>query len=67
MLYESHVDNDQLASSTHENLSSAGGGGVANNKGTDQPVHQHTLISAFVIHLLETIISGLATSEISIF
>ena len=29
--------------------------------------HQHSLISAFAIHLLESIISRLATSEISIF
>ena len=41
--------------------------GVANNKGADQPAHPRSLISAFVIHLLESIISGLATSKISIF
>ena len=41
--------------------------GFANNKGADQPAHPHRLISAFVIRLLETIISKLATSEISIF
>ena len=46
-----------------ENLSS----GFANNKGADQPVHLHSLISAFVIHLLESIISRLAQSAISIF
>ena len=39
-----------------------GGGGVANNKGTDQPAHPHSLISAIVIHLLESIISRLARS-----
>ena len=39
----------------------------ANNKGTDQPAHPRSLISAFVIPLLETIISWLAKSEISIF
>ena len=39
----------------------------ANNKGADQPVHPHRLISAFVILLKERIISRLATSEISIF
>ena len=38
-----------------------------NNKDADQPVHPRSLISAFVIHLLESIISRLATSEISIF
>ena len=48
--------------STQENLSS----GFANNKGTDQPAHWHSLISAFVIRLLESILSRLATSEISI-
>ena len=38
-----------------------------NNKGADQPAHLHSLISTFVIRLLESIISKLATSEISIF
>ena len=38
-----------------------------NNKGADQPAPPPGLISAFDIHLLESIISGLATSEISIF
>ena len=46
-----------------ENLSS----GLANNKGVDQPAHPPSLISAFVIRLLESIISKPATSEISIF
>ena len=42
--------------------------GSANNKVADQPGHPRSLIStAFVIHLLESIISRLATSEISIF
>ena len=41
--------------------------GFANNKGADQPAHPGNLISAFVIHLLESIISKLATSEFSIF
>ena len=31
--------------------------GFANNKGADQPAHPHRLISAFVIRLLESIIS----------
>ena len=39
----------------------------ANNKGADQPAHTRSLISAFVIRLLQSIISGLASSEISIF
>ena len=38
-----------------------------NNKGADQPAHTRRLTSAFVIHLLERIISKLASSEISIF
>ena len=38
-----------------------------NNKGADQPAHQHKLISAFVIRFLESISSRLATSEITIF
>ena len=41
--------------------------GFANNKGADQPAHPHSLISAVVILFLESIISRLATSEISIF
>ena len=40
--------------------------GFANNKGTDQPVHPHSLISAFVIRSLESIISILDTCEISV-
>ena len=40
---------------------------VANNKRADQPAYPRSLISAFVIRLLESIISKLATSEISIF
>ena len=41
--------------------------GFANNIGADQPTHPHSLISAFVIHYLESIICKLATGEISIF
>ena len=39
----------------------------ANNKGADQPAHPHSRISALVICFLESTISKLATSEISIF
>ena len=46
-----------------ENLSS----GFANNTGADQPVHPRSLISDFVICVLEGAISKLATSEISFF
>ena len=45
---------------TQENLFS----GFGNNKGADQPAHPRRLISAFVIHLLESIIFKLASSEI---
>ena len=38
----------------------------ANNKDADQPAHPRRLISAFVIRVLERIISKLATSEILI-
>ena len=41
--------------------------GFVNNKGTDRPVHPCSLISSFVICLLEIIISKLATSVISNF
>ena len=41
--------------------------GFANNKGADQPAHLRRLVSAFVIRFIESTISRLATSEISIF
>ena len=41
--------------------------GFANNKGADQAAHPRSLISTFVIRLLECIISRLATREVSIF
>ena len=44
-----------------------GGGGGSENKGADQPAHPRSLISTFVIRLLDSIISELATSDISIF
>ena len=40
--------------------------GFANNIGADQPAHPCRLISAFVIRSLESLISKVATSEISI-
>ena len=45
-----------------ENLSS----GFANNKGTDQPGHPRSPICVFVIRFLESIITKLAISKISI-
>ena len=41
--------------------------GFANNKGADQPAHPRSLISAFVIRLLESTTFNLATRKISIF
>ena len=37
----------------------------ANNKGADQPAHPRSLISAFVVRYLDSIICILATSKIS--
>ena len=41
--------------------------GFANNTGANQPVHPRSLISAFAIRFLESIIFKLDTGEISIF
>ena len=57
------INMTHIWASSQENLS----WGFANNKGADQPVHPHRLISAFVIQFSESIISRLATGEISIF
>ena len=40
--------------------------GVANNTDSDQPAHPRSLISAFVIRFLKSIICNLATGEILI-
>ena len=40
--------------------------GFTNNTGAKQPVHPHSLISAFVFHFLESTICKLATAKISI-
>ena len=45
-----------------ENLSFLHG----NNKGTDQPVHLSSLVSAFVIHYLECIIAKPDTYKVSV-
>ena len=37
----------------------------ANNKGADQPAHPRSLISAFVVCCLDSIITLVSTSEIS--
>ena len=39
----------------------------AYNKGTDQPVHPHSLISGFVIRLLERLMFKLGSCKINIF
>ena len=39
----------------------------ANNKGADQPAHPRSLISAFVVRSLDSIISLVSRSEISRF
>ena len=41
--------------------------GFANNRGADQPAHPRSLISAYVIRFLESVISKLATSKILVF
>ena len=41
--------------------------GFTNNTGADQPAQPRSLVSAFVIHVLESTISKLATSVISVF
>ena len=38
-----------------------------NNTGTDQPAHPPSLISAFVVRFLESLICKLATGEVSVF
>ena len=45
---------------SRENLST----GVANNTGADQPARPRSLISAFVIRILKSIIFNLAIGEI---
>ena len=57
------IDPISIWALTRENLLSE----FANNKGTDQSAHPCRLISTFVVHLLESIVPKLATSEISIF
>ena len=61
--WKSHVPAHTIWPLTRENLSSV----FANNKGADQPAHPRRLISAFVVRFLKSIISKLASREISIF
>ena len=60
---QKHKDQFSIWASTPENLSL----GFKNNKGADQAAHPRRLISTFVIPFMKSIISKLATSEISIF
>ena len=41
--------------------------GFANNTAADQPAHLRSLISAFVIRFMESIICKLATGEVLMF
>ena len=41
--------------------------GLPKNNGADQPAHLRSLISTFVVRILECMISRLAMSELSIF
>ena len=63
MLSQVLVQHDTILASTLENLSSV----FANDKGADQPAHPRSLISAYVICLLEKIIFKLATTKLSVF
>ena len=54
-------EHDTIWASSLENLFLR----YANNKGTDQPVHPHSLISAFVVRCLDSIIPLVSISEIS--
>ena len=38
--------------------------GFANNKGSDQPAHLHSLISAFVICLLDSVVSKISFLQV---
>ena len=51
-----------IRASMRENLPSGG----ANNKGPDQPAHSRSLISAFVIGLLENIIPRLVLAKFQV-
>ena len=37
----------------------------ANNKGADQSAHPHSLISAFVVHCLDSVVSPVSATKIS--
>ena len=37
----------------------------ANNKGADQPMHPRSLISAFVVHCLDSVMSLVSVTKIS--
>ena len=42
-----------------------GGISYANNKGADQPAHPRSLISAFVVHCLNSVMSLVSATKIS--
>ena len=59
---QTHKLNCSMRSSTQENLSSE----FENNKGADQTAYLRSLISAYVISLMDIIICNFATGEIEI-
>ena len=65
MMFQAYISPqyEQRWASAQENLSS----GFVNNKGADQPAHLLSLISAFVIHYLKSIVVKLASRKISTF
>ena len=65
MRLEPATPRSRVKHSTTESLRSLRG--FVNNKGADQPAHPCSLISAFLICLLESIISIICTSRISLF
>ena len=50
----------KIWASTHENLALC----YANNKGADQPGHLRSLVNAFVIRYLDSIIAKIDTSKV---
>ena len=57
----------KIETATLNNMGLDASSEFANNKETDQPAHSRNLISTFVIHMLESIISELGTSKYSMF
>ena len=69
---KNHINKQIFQVMTHSNITTYGPRrektclrGFANNKGTDQPAHPRSLISAFVIHFVESIIYKHTIDEIT--